>query len=686
VTRGAALLLLCLVSNEAAAQVSPGRGPLRGAQASQVASSLKRRLGVAVAEALLNSQNPADRQRGFERLGSIGTAQALDMLLRAFETGGSARSAKDRLVAVRALSTHAAVPSVRDFLVRIMVGVGSNPQRPEAIDGMIEHAAALALAATADDAALAALGKALRQPGHVADTARDALLAFPPRNLQPIVQDLRSPTRALASLLGELGDLRAIPALRELVRSAPIEVRPEAAVALARLGVTETIELARHWLDHENGADFQLAATRILLHFQTPDAFAAVGRLLLDERNHASGLELAGTLRLPSLASALLAQARAASPEERSALFSALALTGSREAFSFLGGALGTRETSSAAALALALAPDTQAEAVLEQALRSAPTRRAAMRACLVRKLALDRTPGGFEAALHALSESRADSDQALFFQASALASPGRVRELLKRASKPQIRALSRLALLPKVASALSERLATEPDPALREALAAGLVSAEAAERVPSDVLLALIDARGLAAPLAARALGSRDSRTLRPKLLSLLASSDALLRSHVALGLGKSEDGSALGVLERAYGFETDATVRLAIVQALAARREPARQRVLALARALDGAAPVREAAALALTGAAGRSEGPGPQSAWLVFSIGNDAALGASPALGALVIDEAGLAVPAFADPDGVLLLSALPAGPFELRLAAPTRTDDAVRTRYP
>ncbi|HEX3851156.1 MAG TPA: hypothetical protein VHW01_09330, partial [Polyangiaceae bacterium] len=536
--RGAALLLMCLAAPEAKAQVSSGRRSFRTPEAAsaQVAPTLKHRLGIDVAENLLRSQNPEDRERGFERLGSIGTAQALDLLLKAFETGGPAHSAKDRLIAVRAISPHANVPAARDFLVRIMVGVGSNPERPEAIDGMIEHAAALALAATGDEGALSALGKALRQLGHVADTARDALLAFPPRNLTPIVQDLRSPTRAFAGLLGELGDARAIPALRELVRGAPIEVRPEAALALAELGVSETIELGRHWLEHENGAEYQIAATRILLHFQTPDAATAIARLLAEQSTYAAGLELANSARLPGLSATLLPQARAASADERSALFSALGLTGTREAISFLGGALSARKTSSAAALALALSPETQAESVLEQALASASTRRAAVRASIARKFALDRLPTGLNAALRALSQSPDDSDRALFFQASALLDPDRAPELLKRASKPEIRALARAALIPRVARALAERLASEPDPALREALAACLVSSAAAERVPSDVLLRLIDARGLAAPLAARALSSRDSRALRPKILSLLASNDTLLRSHVAL------------------------------------------------------------------------------------------------------------------------------------------------------
>ena len=244
---------------------------------------------------------------------------------------------------------------------------------------------------------------------------------------------------------------------------------------------------------------------------------------------------------------------------------------------------------------------------------------------------------------------------------------------------------LPRTAQLPDVARALAERLASEPEPALREVLAACLVSPEAAERVPSDVLIALLDAQGLAAPLAARALAARDSRILRPKIVALLASDDVLLRSHTALGLGQSKDSSALGVLEGAYRFETDAHVRLAIVHALSARREPARLRALALARTLDASAPVREAALLALAGAEPERNTAGPQTAWLEFKLES----GADPEAGtfsAAVLTESGLALPAASDPDGVLLLPALPTGSFELRLAAPARNVNAQLPRQP
>ena len=144
------MLLALLLTGSASAQLARRvhrEGP-RVPAPTLSATTLRTRLGVEVAETLLKDTSSEERQRGFERLGSIGTAQSLDLLLKVFETGGAARSAEDRLIAVRALSEHAKVPAVRDFLVRVMVGVGSNPGHSEAIDGSIERAAALARFAT----------------------------------------------------------------------------------------------------------------------------------------------------------------------------------------------------------------------------------------------------------------------------------------------------------------------------------------------------------------------------------------------------------------------------------------------------------------------------------------------------------------------------------------------------------
>jgi len=676
-------LLAALLAPQATAQVAIGHA------APQVpvlnGSTLRHRLGIDVAETLLKSQEPEDRQRGFERLGSVGTAQALDLLVKAFEPGGAARSARDRLIAVRALAPHATVPAVRELLVRVMVGVGTNPERPEAIDGLIERAAALALAASGDEAALAALSKAIRQPGHVGITAEDALLAFPPRNVRPLLELRTAPTQTLVRVLVELGDPRAVPALREIVRSAAPNVRAQAAVALARFGDEETLELARHWLRDLSARDLATAGARILVQLHAIDAASAVEKLLKNEPTRAAGLELAESASLPGLAAPLLELAQhAESSEERATIYAALALTGTREAFSFLGGALGARESSSTAALALALAPATAAEAALERALAVPSTRRVALRAGLVRRVALGRTLSGFARALNELARSGDAADRGAAAQARALLGPNEVPALLVRRDKAMTRAIARDAFFPAIDDALCAKLALEKDPTLREALAACLVSPKAAEDVPSDVLLELVDARGLAAPLAVRALARRDSPALRPRVLTALRSDDWLLRSHAALGLGLSDEASALGVLENAYRFETDERVRLALVRALALRPEPAKQRALALARALDAAPAVRNAAALALGETVPAAFSSGPDSAWLDLRAPSGAP--APSNAGALLVAADDLAVPALPDPDGVLLLPALPRGGFSLRLAAEAGTNDAASPRAP
>ncbi len=353
--------------------------------------------------------------------------------------------------------------------------------------------------------------------------------------------------------------------------------------------------------------EFRIAAARILLDFRQSDASAAVAGLLGDERTRAAGLALANQVSLPELSDALLRGAHAASDAERSDWFAALGRSGSPSALSFLGGgAQRARDVRRLRPWRSRFRRQRRPRPCWSAPLRDPKTRRAALRASLVRKVALDRARAIGKSALAQLSGARDPSDRALFAQASVLFSPALAAEVVPKAALTELRAVSRLALLPEVSRVLAERLALESDPAAREALSACLVSSQAAERVPTDVLLDLLEAGGLAAPLAARALSARDSHTVSAPDLG--PCSTATIRCCAATrrsAWGDSHDGSALGVLERAYRFETDETVRLAIVLALGARREPARLRVLRTASALDAARAVRQAAALALTGA---------------------------------------------------------------------------------
>jgi HEAT repeat protein len=137
-----------------------------------------------------------------------------------------------------------------------------------------------------------------------------------------------------------------------------------------------------------------------------------------------------------------------------------------------------------------------------------------------------------------------------------------------------------------------------------------------------------------------------------------------------VALGLGRSEQPSAVGMLADAYRDEADSGVRRAIVRALAVRGEPARRRTLAFAAELE---PDDDARTLARAALGGTPEpGAGPRSpAWLRLRGGSEPSF-------ATVTAADGLARPFAADPDGTVTVFGLPAGDIELTLgvAAPGR----------
>jgi hypothetical protein len=255
------------------------------------------------------------------------------------------------------------------------------------------------------------------------------------------------------------------------------------------------------------------------------------------------------------------------------------------------------------------------------------------------------------------------------------LSDPEHAARTVEHATPVELRAIARAAHVPAIALSLCERLAHESEPLTRAALATCLGFTPAREQAPSDVLFALLDEGGIAAPLAARALSARDSKSLRPRIEGLVESDDPLLRAHALLGLGDSEDPTALGLLSRAYRFESEPSVRLAIVRALSSRPEAARRRTLALAAELDASPEVRQAARLGLNGHRLDAFVAGRASAWLDFGDGT----AGTPT--ATVAGPDGLALPAVADPDGVLLVSALELGPFTLRVAPPVPSDKAL-----
>src|SRR4051812_8923187 len=104
-----AALALGAVSSTAAAQPKQavvgvgnlGAKPDRGAEA----ASFKEMFGVPVAARLIQSDDPADRIRGIERLGGVGTTESIDALVEQIEQGSPAsRDPRARLTAVRVLA------------------------------------------------------------------------------------------------------------------------------------------------------------------------------------------------------------------------------------------------------------------------------------------------------------------------------------------------------------------------------------------------------------------------------------------------------------------------------------------------------------------------------------------------------------------------------------------------------
>jgi hypothetical protein len=192
-----------------------------------------------------------------------------------------------------------------------------------------------------------------------------------------------------------------------------------------------------------------------------------------------------------------------------------------------------------------------------------------------------------------------------------------------------------------------------------REALVPGLLARHDGGKVPTRVLESWVEEGGASAPLAARALAVRDDEETLGRLARLLGSGAPALRSHVALGLGRSPRPDAAGRLVDAYTFETEAGVRRAIVRALSWRKEPQRERALRLAAALDPDRATRALARQALRGLPAPERTGGDLVAWIQV----DGAAGAT----ALRWERPdGLVVPVVTDGDGALLVPGLPAAP--------------------
>jgi HEAT repeat protein len=721
---------------------------------------LRREVGIAVGKKLLDGPDSAARVRGVERLGAIGTSEAIEALVETLEQGTAlGRDMRARLTAVRVLAPHAKKDRVRVALAKEMADAGADRTPEPELGPLLRDTAALALARSGDKRALDLLVNALVVGGGAGEAAARALRAAPPASLSPLLDNRKGMPAALCAFLGELGDLRALGRLRALLRDQDVAVRAAAAVSLAKLGDETPLGLARGWVfgaearrppagakaappSAPSDARLARAGTEVLVRLGAPDAPRAVNALLASDTGRTEGVRMALLAPSPALADALVTAMPRLPEDEALRAVVALGRAGGPVALGPLAGlmmrAVDRPAFAGAAASALAQMPDERARLALEAAAtaRSSPElERLIARAGVVRALALGDPPSRLESDLRRLAASRDATHRAVGVFGLVATGAEHADSYLERACADRlgceattVHAIARGALArgpDALASLLEllERLArTDLQPVARAGAApsplaaggaasslliaagVGLLVAPSGGELATARLAEWAEGGGPLAPLAARALPSRDDEVVRPRIKRLLEGTDPVVRAHAALGLARDPEPDAASLLASTYRFEEDASVRRAVVRALSLRNEVQRRAVLELARDLDPDESVR---ALATSALAGRRLEPtwgkpcrGAPVAWIEVDASEPPpALPASRAAsraramvalaiarGARVVRADGLAAPVVADPDGVLLVPGMTLGPSGVQLAPSAAPSEAAAAPAP
>lgn len=656
--------------------------------------SLRGSFGLPVAMRLLESASAEDRLRGIKRLAAIGTPEAMDALVGTIEQSSVVtRDGRARLVAMRFFAMHADKENVRPLLLREIADAGPEGRGASAVLGTeTRAAAALGLARSGDKKALVALVTAVLQGGPAAESAQMALVEYPPSTLAPFFEGKRRIEPVFATLLADLGDVRAIEKLRGALEDADVGHRAAAALALARLGDGGATNLAKTWVRSQD-TRLQRVGAEVLLRLGQSGASDAVAALLKAPSTRIDGVRLAALAPSPTLVKPLVEALESLPESEQQKAIAIVGRCGGAEATSALLAELAKPTRATAAAFALARVVGKEGRAALERALGSTSAkqgapRRLIVRAALLRTLVQDDEPSGLGAALSALANEKDESDRALSLFGRVATRRTKLKNAIEEACGPEgkacrtelVASLARAALalgedaLLELAPLLGRQSAEREPSALTVALGVAMLADPEARAVSTSTLLAWAEGGGPLAPLAARALPSRDDEALRGRLKRLFAGTDPVIRAHLALGLARDREPDAVSLLADAYMFEDDASVRRAIVRALSARSEPQRKATLAIARDLDADSEVRSLAKAALLG---RSllpslASPSPEAIWVSLVASAPSALSSVKSRSARLVRPDGLALPIVTDPDGVVLVPSLPAGRSFLTLA--------------
>lgn len=714
-------LLLAPASAEAQA-ISSGPSPVTG-------ETLLDRTAVARGRQLIYGATEEERRRGVERLASSGTPQAVDALLEALETGSViARDPAARLLAVRLLSAQAGREDVRKLLVRELHEGGGRRDPALRVATLLRETAALALARAGDDESLKVLVAASAQRGPAGEAARAALTVAPPVAISSILyepppddtdepeadaaadpdpfpaeerggprprkpkpkpervttretRDKHVPTgprspRALLppllSLLGDLGDVRAIPVLRNELGSPHRPSRAAAAVALAKLGDASAGDGVVGWIDDAEPR-LVAAAAETLVMTGHPKAARAVAKALKDDTTRSAAIELAHDLASAELRAPLVELLPKL--EGKDAVRAVMAL-GRAGAVADLAKFVEDDRLGPAAITALGTTPAAEAtDSIAKRLADPRPqTRRAFVRAATIRALVLGDAPAGLEEALLRMSASKDGSDrEAAAFGRVALGLETAEAVLGKGADLPVVAGAARGAALrgqEELEAFAPLVVGMDPEAPRPVAVAAGiaLLSRDVSDAVPFKTLLRLSENGGALAALAARALPRRDDGTAQGRVRALLEGTDPSVRASIALGFGEAKEPSSVSVLARRYHVEEDERVRRAIVLGLSMRSEPQRTKVLEVAARVDPDPEVRRIARQALSGR--RVKVPAPLELGTASLLRVEGSDPSQPPLLRLVLPSA-LAIPVVPAPDGALLIGGMPFGPASIEL---------------
>jgi HEAT repeat protein len=662
--------------------------------------NVRAHVGTDYAARLLRSTDPEERIRGIQRAATIGTAETVALLVQATESSPAVRSDPRALIELaRGLARFSDQERARAALLAI-VNTGSQgiagrlpqPGRsgtdslsleegdPVARAELARQIAALALARSGVDRALEQLYGVARSGGSGQSAAMLALLVQPPRDPGFFGTAGTTMPANVVRMLGQLGDLRALEILHAATRTSDVSVRGAALVALAELGDERTIALARAAIA-ESDARLRAAAGEAFVLLAAPERFKAVAALISDEATAAIGIRLAERVHNAEITKLLAARAIDHPDRElRAAAIRALGRSPEPAAATALAAPAIMADSTFGyfAALALARSPAPNAMQVIVTLASAQRTAALGLRAYVVRALVRGERNDGGESLLVRLASSKDGRER-------ALGTFGRVAlgdlavETGVTDADPRVRRAAAMASLshPSAASsrALLRQLAAEHDEATRQVLAVGLLDGDANGLLTTTWLVDRSESGGSDAPLSVYALTRRADETNERKIGQLLASKDAVLRAHAARGLAFGALADASGRLASAYAYETDVTVRRALVAALVARTAdataPARRATLETAAQLDPDAPIRQAARLGL-GAVAAPFGPAHtnDAAWLRVTLDGGAPPG-EVFVGSVVRSD-GVAVPMAFDEDGFAIVPGLPPGESRLMLA--------------